>query len=335
MTTYENFPAAEKQQNTPPPAKNNSWRGILTGALVVALLGTWGYIIWDKNKTSETIQEKTTMLATASTEKDQLRKELDDATMRYDMIKTSSANMEHGKDSVITKRDREIAEKTTRINQLLNKSNATAAELAQAKVLIASLNTDIAGYKTQIETLEGEKLVLTQEKEVVTQQRDIVQKNFDSATVVIKEKENTIDIGSTLHASNFSIVGINEKNNGKEKETTTAKRVDKLRVAFDLDENRIAQSGEKDLFVSITAPDGTPVAVEALGSGSFSTREGQEKLYTQKVNVNYTQGQRQTVSFDWKQNSKFATGDYKIEIYHNGFKIGEGVRSLKKGGLFS
>ncbi len=25
---------------------------------------------------------------------------------------------------------------------------------------------------------------------------------------------------------------------------------------------------------------------------------------------------------------------YKIEIYHNGFKIGEGVRSLKKGGLF-
>lgn len=335
MTTYENFPAAEKQQNTPPPAKTNSWRGLLTGALVVALLGTWGYIIWDKNKTSETIQEKTTLLATASTEKDQLRKELDDATMRYDMIKTSSANMEHSKDSVITKRDREIAEKANKINQLLSKSNATSAELAQAKSLIASLNDDIAGYKTQIETLEGEKLVLTQEKEEVTKQRDYVQKNFDSATVMIKEKDNTIDVGSTLHASNFSIVGINEKNNGKEKETTTAKRVDKLRVAFDLDENRIAQSGEKDLYVSITAPDGTPVAVEALGSGSFSTREGQEKLFTQKVNVNYTQGQRQTVSFDWKQNSKFTTGDYKIEIYHNGFKIGEGVRSLKKGGLFS
>jgi hypothetical protein len=335
MTTYENFPAAETQQNTPPPAKNNSWRGILTGVLIVALLGTWGYIIYDKNKTSETIQEKTTLLATAGTEKDQLRKELDDATMRYDMIKTSSANMEHSKDSVITKRDREIAEKRTKIDQLLSKTNATKAELAQAKDLIASLNNDIAGYKTQIETLEGEKLVLTQQKEEVTKQRDYVQKNFDSATVVIKQRDDVIDVGSTLHASNFSIVGINEKNNGKEKETTTAKRVDKLHIAFDLDENRIAQSGEKDLYVAITAPDGTPVAVEALGSGSFNTREGQEKLYTQKVNVNYTQGQRQTVSFDWKQNSKFATGDYKIEIYHNGFKIGEGVRSLKKGGLFS
>jgi hypothetical protein len=32
--------------------------------------------------------------------------------------------------------------------------------------------------------------------------------------------------------------------------------------------------------------------------------------------------------------SDFQKGDYKIEIYHNGFKIGEGTRTLKKGGLF-
>jgi hypothetical protein len=40
------------------------------------------------------------------------------------------------------------------------------------------------------------------------------------------------------------------------------------------------------------------------------------------------------VSFDWKADKNFQSGDYKIEIYHNGFKIGEGVRSLKKGGIF-
>jgi hypothetical protein len=53
------------------------------------------------------------------------------------------------------------------------------------------------------------------------------------------------------------------------------------------------------------------------------------------LEINYTQGQRQTISVDWKQNSDFETGDYKIEVYNNGFKIGEGIRSLKKGGLFS
>ncbi len=332
---YENFPETEKTPQSIPPPERKNLRNILTGLLLVALLGTWGYILYDKNKTKETIQLKDTQLATSSTEKDELRKELDDATMRYDMIKTSSANMSHSKDSVITQRDRDIAEKRVKIQQLLSKANATQAELAQAKTLIASLNGDITGYRTQIETLQGEKLVLKQEKEAVTKERDVARKETDEAKTVIKEKENVIDIGSTLHASNFSIMGINERKSGKEKTTSTAKRVDKLRISFDLDENRITQSGNKTIYICITAPSGTPVTVEALGSGTFTNREGQEKFFTQRVEINYTQGQRQTINVDWKQNSNFETGDYKIEIYNNGFKIGEGVRSFKKGGLFS
>jgi hypothetical protein len=332
---YENFPATENTpQQTPPPEKKNL-RNLLTAGLLVALLGTWGYIIYDKNQTKETIQLKDTQLATTTSEKDVLRKELDDATMQYDMIKTSSANMAHSKDSMITQRDREIAEKRVKIQQLLGKANATKEELAQAKGLIASLNGDIAGYKTQIETLQGEKVVLIQEKETVTKERDVAKKETEDAKTVIKEKEDLIDVGSTLHASNFSIIGINEKRNGKEKTTTTAKRVDKLRIAFDLDENRITQSGNKSIYICITDPKGTPVTVEALGSGMFKTRDGQDKSFTQQLEINYTQGQRQTISVDWKQNNDFEKGDYKIEVYNNGFKIGEGVRSFKKGGLFS
>ena len=59
-----------------------------------------------------------------------------------------------------------------------------------------------------------------------------------------------------------------------------------------------------------------------------------EKIYTQTVEINYTQNKRQNVSFDWKQNSTFNTGIYKIEVYNNGFKVGEAMRPLKKGGLF-
>jgi hypothetical protein len=331
---YENFPdTGTPQQPAPSPEKKNM-RNLLTIGLLVALLGTWGYIIYDKNQTKETIQLKDTQLATTTNEKDELRKELDDATMRYDMIKTSSANMSHSKDSVITQRDRDIAEKKVKIQQLLTKANATKEELAQAKSLIASLNDDIVGYKTQIETLQGEKIVLIKEKETVTQERDIAKKETEDAKTVIKEKEDIIDVGSTLHASNFSVAGINERKSGKEKTTTTAKRVDKLRISFDIDENRITQSGNKTIYICITDPKGNPVSVEALGSGIFNTRDGAEKPFTQKVEINYTQGQRQTINVDWKQNSDFETGDYKIEVYNNGFKIGEGVRSFKKGGLF-
>ena len=332
--SFENFPSSDTYTRPVAPQPQNKWHNYLTASLIIALLVTWSYIIWDKSKTKETIQQKDLVITNTSSERDQLKIELEDATSLYDRIKTSSANMVHSKDSAISKKDRDIAAKREKIQQLLSKVGATAQELAQAKGLIASLNGDIVNYKTQVETLRGEKIVLTKQKNMVIEQRDKVLKNFDSATTIIKQKDEVIDVATTLHASNFSILGINETN-GKEKETTTAKRVDKLRISFDIDENRVAQSGTKNIFICITGPDGKLLAAEALGSGKFNTRAGEQKLYTQKVDVNYTQGQRQTLSIDWKQNTNFAIGDYKIEVYNNGFKIGEGIRSLKKGGLFS
>ncbi|MEX0636758.1 MAG: hypothetical protein WD135_08315, partial [Ferruginibacter sp.] len=262
---------------------------------------------------------------------DELQKELEDAAMRYDMLKSTNTKL----DSTITAKDKDIEAKRSRIQSLLNKSNATMAELAEAKRLIASLNGDLQGYQAQIEILQGEKIQLTQEKQAVMQQRDIARREYDSANDVIKEKENLLNVGSTLQASNFNIVGLDEKRSGKEKNTNTAKRVDKLRISFDLNENMIAKSGNKEIYVCITAPDGTPIAVEALGSGTFTTRDGQQKFFTQKLYVDYTQNKKLTVTFDWKQNTNFNEGNYKIEVFNNGFKVGEATRPFKKGGLFS
>ena len=328
---FENFPSAENRPTQAPQPKKTDWRNLITIGLVIALLGTWGYIIWDKGQTKETLLQKDTQYAAVVTEKDTLQSLLDDATMRYDLLKTTNAK----KDSTISTKDIEIAQKKARIQSLLSNANATKAELMEAKQLIASLNNDIQGYKEQVEILKGQNIQLTQEKEAVTQEKVVVEKNLESAKTSIKEKEDLINVGSTLHAANFNIMGVNERKNGKEKETTTAKRVDKLRITFDLDENRITTSGSKELYVSISGPDGSPIAVEALGSGKFTTRDGVDKFFTHKIEINYTQGQRQTVSFDWKQNTNFATGNYKIEVFQNGFKIGEGICTFKKGGLFS
>ncbi|WP_301921577.1 hypothetical protein [Ferruginibacter sp.] len=327
---FENFPPSESTPSTNPRQQKKDWRTLLSIPLIIALLGTWGYIIWDKSKTKDEIQKKDFQYSAVISEKDTLQSLLEEATMRYDILKTTNAK----NDSTITSKDRNIAAKKAQIQSILSKQHATAAELKQAKEMIASLNTDIADYKAQVELLKGQNVVLTQEKEVVTKERNKVRQEYDSAKTVIKQREDIIDVGSTLHAANFTILGIEDKRNGKEKETTKAKKVDKIRISFDLDENRIATSGTKDLYILVTAPDGKPIAVEALGSGMFTTREGDQKSYTQKVNVNYSQGQKQRVSFDWKQNSPYTTGDYKIEVYHNGFKIGEGTRHFKKGGLF-
>ena len=326
---YENFPEAEKSTETVVKKKNNG-RNILTAALVILLLGTWGYIIYDKNNTREITEGLTTQIVNSDSARNELQRELDDAALRLDALKTSNVKA----DSLLKTKDKDIEDLRGRVQKILNDKNATTAQLAEAKRLVAQLKGNIETYVAEIESLKAENVQLTEEKRIVTEQRDIVQKGLDSAGNVIKEKEDVIDIGSTLHASNFSIIGIKEKNSGKEKETTKAKKVDKLRISFVIDENRITPSGPKDLYVSITSPDGKPVSVEALGSGKFFTRDGVERPYTKKIQVYYEQGQKVPVTIEWSQNNDFQTGNYKIEIYNNGFKIGEGVRAFKKGGLF-
>jgi hypothetical protein len=332
---FENFPSVARQQPISPPKFN--WMALIAGILFFSLSASVLYIIWYKNQSVDTIrekivEEKPVLLATNNNAPDNsgqvndLQKELQEATISYDMLKTVSAK----KDTANNLLEKEIGIKKDSIYSLLHKINLSQPELIKARNLIVSLKEVIEGYKTQVEKLANDKVSLIQEKQDIASQRDKVQAHFDSAVTVINQKEDSIDIGSTLSAVNFSITGINQKSSGKEKETAVARHVDKLRINFEIAQNRIAGSGMKELYVCVTDPQNIPITVEALGSGKFNTRDGAEKFYTQKVDVDYVQGPpNQIISFDWRQNTNFEPGDYKIEVYNNGFKIGEGIRHLK------
>jgi myosin heavy subunit len=309
------------------PQEQSGSKKWITIALILLLLATWGYIIYDKNKTGQEIAQKDVTITTVTSEKDSLQTLFTAETSRYDSLKTSDID----KDNQIVTKDKDLADKEEQIKKLLAKGNLDAHQLAELKRKIAAFQNQIDGYEKQIANLKAQNEQLSQEKASVISQRDSVQKTFDSTK---KSNDNIIDIGSTLHASNFSVEGIDVKNSGKEKETTKAKKVNKLHVAFDLDENRIVATGTKQLYVCITAPNGKPLSVESQGSGTFTPRDSAEMVYTQKVEVNYVQGQRQTVTTDWK-GTNFEVGAYKIEIYENGFKIGGGTVALRKGGLFN
>ena len=157
-----------------------------------------------------------------------------------------------------------------------------------------------------------------------------MQTNLQTTTSEKEELAKTVDVASTFTASNIQITPVREKRNGKEKVTTTAKRVDKLLVSFDI-ENRVAKSGPADIYIIVTSPDGQ-VITDSTG-GTLTTRTDGDKKYTFKTTIDYQQGTRKNIQLPLRE-SHFQTGDYKIEVYQNGFKIAEGVRSLKKGGLF-
>lgn len=320
-----NYPSAAPENN--PPRRDS--KNLIIGILAVGILATWGYFLWDKDKNEQEMTTLQSQYVAVDSSKNELQKSFDAALTRLDSL-TGYNNEIEGK---LTERNSEISKLKSQINGILKKQRLTDAEKRKAQSLITELNDKIANLEQEVERLTQENQVLTEEKAAVTVERDSFRAQKDTLETVKKSLEETINVGSTLNAYSISITPINEKGSGKEKVTTTAKRVDKLVIAFDVD-NRIAQAGTTDVFVAITDPDGKPVTVEALGSGTFTTREEGEKPYTARVPVEVETGKKKHVEFAWRQNSDFKRGDYKIEIYHNGYKIGEGVRSLKKGGLF-
>ena len=329
MMANTNYPSAENPQNQNRPVKstNNTTKNIIIGVLAAGLLGTWAYFLYDKNDSNKQIQEKTFAVNAAMSSRDSLKAEYETTLERLDSL-TGDNNTKAG---TISDKESEINKLKKEISRILSNKNASEAELKRARGLIAQLNNTIANLEAENARLNGENQQLAANNSQLTVEKQTLESNLQTTTALKEELSQTVDVASTFSASNIQITPVNEKNKGKEKTTTTAKRVDKLVVSFDV-ENRVARSGPADIYVIVTAPDGK-VITDASGASTLATRADGDRAYTYKSTVEYEQGTRKTISVPLRQES-FQTGNYKIEIYQNGFKIAEGVRSLKKGGLF-
>ena len=326
MMANTNYPTTESPRSNPP--RNNNTKNILIGVLAAGLLGTWGYFLYDKNQSDEKIQVTQTQANTAMSSRDSIQLIYNDALTRLDSLTGNNNNLQ----GQLSERQTDITKLKNEINSILRKKNATASELARAKSLIGTLNSKIANLEQEVARLSGENQQLASNNTQLTAEKQVLETNLQTTTAEKDELASTVDVASTFSASNIAIKPVNEKKNGKEKETTTAKKVDKLVVSFDV-ENRVARTGPADLYVIVTGPNGQVVSDASMGSGTLTTRTDGDRQFTYKSTLNYEQGTRKSVQIPLRQND-FQTGNYKIEIYQNGFKIAEGIRSLKKGGLF-
>lgn len=322
-----NYPSTGSQP-TERPANNNNTRNVLIGLLAVGLLGTWGYVLYDKNKTTQEIQVKSAEVSTVSSEKDSVQNMYNEALTRLDSLVGTNNNLS----GQLNDRQTEIVKLKNEINKIMRNKNSTAADYQRAKALIATLNGKINNLEAEVARLMGENQELATTNTVLTQEKVTLQTDLQTTTAAKEELAQKVDVGSTFSAANITIRGIDEKGNGKEKETDKAKKVNKLVVSFDV-ENRIAPSGPADLYVIVTAPDGQVVSNASMGSGTLTTRTEGDRPFTYKASIEYEQGSRKNVSVPLRQD-KFQIGSYKIEVYQNGFKIAEGIRNLRKGGLF-
>jgi len=315
-----NFPSSVGPSEEQNKNKNN-----VVIILVIILVASWAYFFYARNEANNVIAMKEADYATLDSSKNVIQKEYDDAMVRLEQMTATNASL----DSLVKSRDEELNQIKSKFKGLVNKQNATASDLAAAKKLVGDLNGKIDEYIKEIGRLQKENKQLTTDKENLTTENKNLTTNLAVTETAKKEAENKVDVGSTLNASSFTIKGMNEKSSGKEKETVSSKKADKLRIAFNLDANRISTSGTKQLYIVAKDPSGNIIKEQALGSGNFASREDGQVTYTTRLDIEYKQGETKFVSFDLRQGDKYSKGTYSILVYQNGFKIGEGQAILK------
>lgn len=318
MSQEINHPEYNRPENNPNPENDSPKSYTWVFAVVILLLIISNiYFIMQLNKAKEQRDIVQTDLDNSETSRQALETDYNAALVRLDELVTQNATI----DSIVNDRDGEIALLKREINSIIKKQNATEAELSKARRLIGILNNKTRTYEERIAMLESDNDRLGQENVLLTEERDQLS----------DEREELYKLGSVLHASNIRMMPIDIRRGGKKiKETERARRVDVMRVVFDIDENRIAETSVKELFLRITAPNGTVLSNAAYGSGVTTLENGETLNYTTSKLIELQKNKSVgDVTVDWNQDSEYVEGTYKIEIYQGGFKIGSGNVTLK------
>ncbi len=289
---------------------------ITIGVLVLVIIGSWIYFSSSKVDIITTYDNKIAVIDSA---KAKIQAEFIEVSAKADSLTNQNTSLQGD----LLDKSNQIQKLKSNISTILRKQNATDLELAEAKTLIADLNGKVTNLFADLSKAQAENKDLSAKNEVLNTTNTTLNTNL---TATQKERERLQDIGSTLHASTFSIQALRIKDDGTEKITSSTKRANTIRLSFQIDRNKITPTGSQELFVCIAGPDGKAFNE----TGKIDTREDGAKAYSNKLSVQYEQNKDLPVSYDIK-NITFTEGEYLVEIYHNGFKIGEGKTKLTKG----
>ena len=235
--------------------------------------------------------------------------------------------------------NKEIIIQKQRIEKLIKKNNITQEELNEAKGIMRNISRNfIKNYKGKVVILkdENQKLFTEKEKAVVevTQLKGEVEdlsSKIAKEKIISSKKDELISYASKLTLSNFILKGFKVRDSGKEIETDKASRIDRIKVYFDVNENMIADSGEKTIYTVIKKPSGETVTFGNKPNDIFVYNK-KKILASDKLTFNFDKDKMQTLEFVW-DSEDFGRGDYVMEIYEQTKKdivqIGKATKSLK------
>jgi cell division protein ZapB len=195
---------------------------------------------------------------------------------------------------------------------------------------IKELKDRVAGYEellkikdVEIEQLKSLNTNLFSENKVLKTELK-TQKNQlgDSISKLTKNKDelaSKVALASQLKAENIKIIALSDK--GKERDAPfRSRQVEKLKVEFNLAENKVAPIEGKKIMMRLTDENGQVIFDMTKGSGSFILN-GKEEWYT-AMNEILFDNTKQKLTFVYEKGTEYPSGNYLIEIFTDDYKMG-------------
>jgi len=150
-----------------------------------------------------------------------------------------------------------------------------------------------------------------------------------SRVLEVRNQELTekVTVAAALRAEGVNVYAISTRGKETGMQGQKAKRIDKIRVIFHLQNNPLATREIKTIYLRIIEPTGNTLSDYALGSGTVMFK-GKELVYTAKQRIFY-ENNHQSVEFIYARSTPYREGKHEIELYSEGFLIGLGTFEVR------
>lgn len=145
--------------------------------------------------------------------------------------------------------------------------------------------------------------------------------------VMNKELAEKVSAAAAIRAEGVNVYAISSRGRESVVNNQKAKKVDKIRVMFHLQENALANKEIKTVFLRIIEPTGSTISDYNLGSGTFDFK-GRELTFTSRQRIFY-ENNHQSVEFIYSRPNGFKAGKHEIELYSEGYLIGLGTFEVR------
>ncbi len=298
-----------------PPAKSSNKTSIIIGLLLIIVIIQSTKIYLDYHEKVEVKEQLTTTeedLASTMQRLNDVKLELDQKIAEIEKLGGDITDLQKAKAEVETELRRS------------NNRNSKAIE---------ELKSRLAGYEELLDLKDEEiEKLKSVNKELFTENRTLKTKQnklSDSINRLSKNKEelaNKVAIASQLKVENFSIKAVNAR--GKERESPFKNRqVEKLKIEFNIADNKVAPIEGKKIIVKISDENGQVIFDVSKGSGTFLF-EGKEEFYTAMQEILFD-NTRQKMTFTYEKGSDYPPGNYTVEVFTEGYKMGSAQFAVK------